>query len=219
MNIVLDRAAFRAHIRRDPAAHSSSPNREVAMVPILSLWLPIVVATVLVFVASSVIHMLLKYHANDYRAVPGGEAAAADALRGLPPGQYVIPYAGGMKEMNEPEYIERVKRGPIAMITISKPSGSGGLGMGRSLVLWFLFALVVSVFAAYLAGRALPVGAEYKAVFRFAATAAFLAYGVGTWSESIWFARPWSVTAKNTFDAIIFASLTGGTFGWLWPDG
>jgi hypothetical protein len=189
------------------------------MVPILSLWLPIVVATVLVFVASSIIHMVLKYHANDYGPLPGGEAAAADALRGTPPGQYVIPYAGGMKEMGEPDYIERAKRGPIAMITIAKPSGSGGLGMGRSLILWFVFALIVSVFAAYLAGRALDFGAESKAVFRFAGTAAFLAYGVGTWSESIWFGRPWSTTLKNTIDAVIVETVTAGTFGWLWPDG
>jgi hypothetical protein len=185
------------------------------MVPVLSLWLPIVAATVLVFVSSSLIHMFLKYHANDYGPIPGGETQAADALRSLEPGQYVIPYASSMKEMSEPAYVERMERGPLAFITIRTP---GDVGIGRSLVLWFLFALVVSIFAAYMTGRALPAGAEYKAVFRFAATAAFLAYGVGTWSESIWYGRPWKTTLKNTLDAAIYAAVTGGSFGWLWPE-
>ena len=33
---------------------------------IADLWLPIVLATVLVFVASSIIHMALGYHAADW---------------------------------------------------------------------------------------------------------------------------------------------------------
>lgn len=186
------------------------------MVPVLSLWLPILLAAVLVFVTSSLIHMFLKYHAKDYRPVPGGEAAAADALRPLEPGQYAIPYAGSVEAMKDPAYQEKLERGPVAFITIRSP---GDVAMGRSLVLWFLFAVVVSIFAAYLTGRALGPGAEYKAVFRFAATAAFLAYGVGTWAESIWYGRPWGTTLKNTVDAAIYAAVTGGAFGWLWPEG
>lgn len=184
------------------------------MVPVLSLWLPILVATVLVFVASSLIHMLLKYHANDYAQIPGGEAPVADTLRSVPPGQYTIPYASGMKEMSEPDYVEKMARGPVALITVRRP---GDAGMGRALVSWFLFALAVSIFAAYLAGRSHGLGAEYLSVFRFAGTAAFLAYGVGSWTESVWFGRPWSTTLKNTLDGAIYAVLTGGAFGWLWP--
>jgi hypothetical protein len=183
------------------------------MVPVLSLWLPILVAAVLVFVASSLIHMVLKYHANDYGPLPD-EAAAADALRPVGRGQYTIPYASGMKAMGEPAYQEKFNRGPVALITIRKP---GDLGMGRALVSWFLFALAVSIFAAYVAGRAVGPGAEYLAVFRFTGTAAFLAYALGSWPESIWFARPWSTTLKNTLDGAIYAVLTAGAFGWLWP--
>jgi hypothetical protein len=193
-------------------ASEFSPNREVAMVPISSLWLPILAAAVLVFVASSVIHMLLKYHAGDYAAVPD-EARVAEALRGLKPGQYVMPYAGSMKAMSEPDYLERQARGPVALLTIRRP----GADLGRSLALWFAYALLVSVLAAYVTGRALPAGADYLAVFRFAGTSAFLAYALGTWSESIWFARPWSTTVKNTIDGIIYAGVTAGAFGWLWP--
>jgi hypothetical protein len=183
------------------------------MVPILSLWLPILVASVLVFVASSIIHMVLKYHANDYRPVPD-EPAAATALRPLEPGQYAIPHASSVKEMKDPAYEEKVQRGPVALITIRE---RGSTGLGVSLAAWFLFALIVSIVAGYVAGRAMGPGADYKAVFRFAGTAAFIAYGLGHWTESIWYGRPWSTTLKNTLDGAIYAALTAGVFGWLWP--
>jgi hypothetical protein len=183
------------------------------MVPILSLWLPILVTAVLVFVASSVIHMVLKYHASDYAGLPD-EARAADALRDLSPGQYAIPYAGSMKAMQEPEYVQKMERGPVALLTIRR---AGPAGMGQTLMVWFGYLVVVSVIVAYVSGRALGPGADYLAVFRFAGTTAFVAYAVGTWSESIWFARPWSTTLKNTLDGVIYAAVTAGTFGWLWP--
>jgi hypothetical protein len=164
-------------------------------------------------VASSLIHMVLKYHSNDYAPVPD-EAGVAERLRPLEPGQYVMPYAASMKAMSEPDYVEKQARGPVALLTIRRP---GPPDMGRSLALWFVFALLVSVLAAYVTGRALPPGADYLAVFRFAGTSAFLAYAVGTWSESIWFARPWRTTIKNTIDGIIYAAVTAGAFGWLWP--
>jgi hypothetical protein len=183
------------------------------MVPIVSLWLPILVAAVLVFVASSLIHMLLKYHANDYGPVPD-EARVADSLRPLQPGQYVIPYAGSMKAMGEPEYVEKQKRGPVALLTIRRP---GPPDMMRSLALWFAYAVVVSIFVAYITGRVHAPGAEYLSVFRFAGTSALLAYALGTWSESIWFGRPWTTTFRNTIDGVIYAIVTAGAFGWLWP--
>ena len=40
------------------------------MVAIVSLWLPIVLAAVAVFLVSSAMHTVLGYHWNDYRAVP-----------------------------------------------------------------------------------------------------------------------------------------------------
>ena len=40
------------------------------MVPLTDLWLPILLSAILVFVASSVMHMLLTYHRSDYRQTP-----------------------------------------------------------------------------------------------------------------------------------------------------
>ncbi|MDX1674543.1 MAG: hypothetical protein R3314_07115 [Longimicrobiales bacterium] len=185
------------------------------MVPVLSLWLPILLSAVLVFIMSSIIHMLLSYHWTDWSPVPR-EDDVMEALRGvdISPGNYSIPHAASMAAMKEPEYVEKRERGPVAMITVM-PSGQGG--MGKQLTLWFLYSIVVSVFAAYVTGRAVGPGAEYLEVFRFSATAAFLAYGVGEWQQSIWWGRSWTTTLKNTIDGLIYAFLTAGAFGWLWP--
>ena len=125
-----------------------------------------------------------------------------------------MPRAKSMKDMSSPEYLEKTKKGPVAMLTVAE---SGPPKMGKSLLLWFLFSVLVGIFAAYISGRALGPGADYLAVFRFTGATAFIAYTVGQWQESIWFNRKWSTTFKNTIDGIIYALLTAGVFGWLWP--
>jgi hypothetical protein len=158
-------------------------------------------------------HMVLKYHASDYKPVPNEEAVAA-ALRGIEPGEHMIPWGGGMEAMKDPAFIEKMKRGPIAFITTKKP---GPPTMGPALLQWFIFCAVVSLFAAYVASRALGPGVEYMQVFRFAGTVAFVGYAVGNWQQTIWYGRPLSIQLKHTFDGLVFALLTAGVFGWLWP--
>jgi sulfite exporter TauE/SafE len=80
--------------------------------------------------------------------------------------------------------------------------------MGRSLLLWFLFCLVVSVFVAYLATPALSRGADAMAVFRFTTTPALLGYGFTSVMKSIWKGSRWTVTAKFVFDGILYAECT-----------
>ena len=46
------------------------------MVPVTSLWLPVLVSAVIVFVASSILHMVLPFHRKDYRAVPSEDGEA-----------------------------------------------------------------------------------------------------------------------------------------------
>jgi hypothetical protein len=185
------------------------------MVPILSLWLPILLGAVLVFAASFLIHMVLGYHKTDYRQLPS-EDAVMDALRGfdIPPGEYVMPYAGSSKEYGSPEFIEKCEKGPMAFVTFMAP---GKPKMGGQLAMWFVFSIIVGILAAYVAGRALGPGAEYLSVFRFTGATAFIAYTVAAWPASIWYKRAWSTTAKNTLDGFIYALLTAGAFGWLWP--
>jgi hypothetical protein len=192
---------------------STTPFLEVAMVSMLSLWLPIVLSAVLVFVASSVIHMVLGYHASDFDRVPAEDDVMA-ALRGIPPGEYAMPKASSMKEMGDAAFVEKSRQGPVALLSVG-PSGPPAIG--ANLAQWFAYSIVVGAFVAYLTGRTLGPGADYLAVFRVAGTSAFLAYVVALWQSPIWYLRKWSTTLKNSFDGLIYALLTAGVFGWLWP--
>jgi len=185
------------------------------MVPLMALWLPVLVAAGIVFVASSIMHMMLPYHHSDFRKLPSEDEVMA-ALRkfNIPPGDYMVPCAGSPKAMSSPEFIERMNQGPVATMTVMR---SGRPSMGGSLVQWFLYCVVVGVFAAYIAGRALGPGAHYLAVFRFAGCTAFVGYSLALWQNSIWYKRRWAVTLKSTIDGLIYGLLTAGVFGWLWP--
>jgi hypothetical protein len=188
---------------------------EGTMVTILSLWLPILLSAVFVFVASSFIHMVLPYHRKDFGPVPK-EDEIMESLRAfsIPPGDYVIPYAGSSKVMNSPEYKEKVTKGPGVFMTVVK---SGPSSMVGSLVLWFLYSIIIGIFAAYIASRALAPGAEYLTVFRFTGCTAFIGYSLALLQNSIWYKRKWSSTLKSMFDGFIYALLTAGVFSWLWP--
>ena len=185
------------------------------MVPILDLWLPILLSAVFVFVLSSVVHMMLKYHESDFKAVPN-EERVMDALRpfNVPPGDYFFPRPANMAACKSPEYVKRITEGPVAMMTVCE---NGPQKMGGSLVLWFINSIIVSIFAAYIAGRAIPMGGSYLEVFRFAGCTAFVGYSLALLQNSIWYKRSWSSTLKSMFDGLLYALVTAGTFGWLWP--
>ncbi len=185
------------------------------MVSIISLWLPILLSAVFVFIASSVIHMVLTYHYKDFKSVPE-EDKLLDAMRALnlPAGEYLVPCARSPQERKSPEFQEKMKKGPALLLTVWE-SGMGSMGI--NLAQWFVYSVIVGIFAAYVAGRALGPGAHYLTVFRFAGATAFMCYTVAQWQESIWFKRSWGRTVRATFDGLVFALLTAGTFGWLWP--
>jgi nucleoside recognition membrane protein YjiH len=185
------------------------------MVPIHALWLPILLSAVIVFVASSIIHMLLPIHKSDYRKLPD-EDKVLDTLRtvGVTPGrEYRFPFCS-MKDMKVPATQEKFKRGPVGVLTIIP---SGAPNMGKNLAQWFLYSVVVSIFAAYLTGRTRTPGTEYLEVFRVAGCTAFLGYSVALAQNAIWRGETWGVTLKHVLDGLIYGLLTGGTFGWLWP--
>ncbi len=185
------------------------------MISITTLWLPILLSAVIVFIASTIIHMLLPYHRRDFGKLPD-EDGVMESLRkhDIPPGDYMIPCGGSPEAMKNPEFLEKLKKGPVAVMTVMK---SGDTNMGSSLAQWFLYCVIVSLFAAYIAGRALEPGAHYSAVFRFAGTTAFVGHSLALMHNSIWYKRKWSTTLKSMFDGLIYGMLTGGTFGWLWP--
>lgn len=185
------------------------------MVPIASLALPILLSAVAVFVASSLIHMVLGWHKHDLRRV-GDEDAVMAALRpfNLAPGDYALPMAGSMEAMKSPDFQEKMKTGPVVVMTVRPP---GPAAMGKSLGIWFAYSLLVSLFAGYVASRAVAPGSEYLHVFRFAGVTAFAGYSLGLMQNSIWWGRNWGMTLRSMADGLLYAYLTAGVFGWLWP--
>ena len=99
------------------------------------------------------------------------------------------------------------------MITVLSPRNN----MNRALGQWFVYCLVVGLFAAYVTGLALGPGAEYMAVFKIASTAAFMGYALAHAQDAIWQSQGWAATARSMADGLIYGLLTGGAFGWLWP--
>jgi hypothetical protein len=184
------------------------------MVSLVSLWLPILLSAVIVFVASSVIHMLLGYHSTDFKRFPD-EDTALDTLRklNLAPGDYAGPMPSSMAEMNSPEFRAKAEKGPRVSLTVLSPSST----MPRSLVLWFCYSVVVAIFAGYVASITLPADADYMQVFRVTSTVTFVGFALAIWQGWVWYSRSIGYTLKTTFDGLLYALLTGGVFGWLWP--
>lgn len=185
------------------------------MIPLTAVWMPIVISAVIVFLASAVLHMVLPFHRKDYKQLPD-EDKLRDAIReaNVPTGNYFYPHAKDLKDAGTPEMVEKFKEGPVGMLT-AMPAGPPA--MGKSLGIWFVFCIVVSVFAAYITTRTLDPGTSYLAVFRIAATVAFMGYGLAEPTNSIWKGQSWGNTWRSMLDGFIYGLLTGGVFGWLWP--
>ncbi|MDH3197407.1 MAG: hypothetical protein OEO21_04125 [Candidatus Krumholzibacteria bacterium] len=185
------------------------------MLGVLDLCLPILISAALVFVVSSIIHMALRTHKGDYRKLSGEEEIlAAIRAQKVEPGQYAFPMAVTMKEMKTPEMTEKYQRGPVGYVSVI-PNGPPPLG--RSLVQWFLFSVLVGLFAGYVATLSLGRGAEYNAVFRITGTVAILGYATTQMHDSIWKGQSWGITSKFVVDGVIYGLVTAGVFGWLWP--
>lgn len=182
-------------------------------VSLMSLWLPVLLSAIIVFVASSVIWMVLKYHDSEWKKLPDEEATRT-ALRGASAGQYALPHAASAADRKSPEWREKYKEGPAAMLNVV-PHGS--LAMGKQLTQWFIYCLVVSFLVAYVTSVALTAGSDYLNVFRIAGTVAVLSYAGAAPIKAIWFGSTWSATAKDVLDGLIYGLLTAGVFGWLWP--
>lgn len=180
----------------------------------LALWLPILLSAAAVFVLSSILHALLPWHKGDFRKLPDEDKVRA-ALQPFdaPPGDYMIPTCDD-GNYRAPEYKAKLEQGPNWMVTVLP---KGEFAMGLTFVQWFGFLVVVSFFVAYVAYHAVGANTHYLGVFRIVGATAFLAYAGAQWPQSIWYRRKWSTTVKCTIDGLLYALVTAGIFGWLWP--
>jgi hypothetical protein len=185
------------------------------MVPVMDLWLPIVLSAVFVFVVSSLIHMVLQVHKNDYAKLSAEDRVLAELrAHAIPPGTYAFPACTSMKEMRTPEMIAKREQGPVGFMTILP---SGQKGMGKNLLQWFVLSLVIGLFAGYVGGLALGPGARAMDVLQVTSTVAFVGYALSNATDSIWKGVPWSVTVKFILDGLLYALATGAAFALLWP--
>jgi hypothetical protein len=185
------------------------------MVGLFALWMPIVVSAVFVFIALSIAHMLPGWHKADMVALPG-EAQVMETLRGLSvqPGDYRFPYSNSVDEMKTPAWDEKMTQGPVGVMSVQP---SGPLNFGKVMVQWFVYSLVIAALAAYVTGRTHGPGAPYAEVFRASSVVTFCCYAVAHWQNWIWWGKSTRFTVTNSVDGIIYALITGATFGWLWP--
>lgn len=184
------------------------------MISLADLWIPIVLSAVLVFVASSLIHMVFKWHNSDYRKLANEDEVRAAIRASSPvPGQYMIPHCDP-KEMQKAEVVQKFKDGPIGFLMLMQP---GAPSMGKPLALWFLLNLIIAFAVGYLASRTVPFGVSFLAVCRVVGIVTFLAYAGGSVSSAIWMGKPWISAAKEVLDAFIYGLVSAVAFGWLWP--
>jgi hypothetical protein len=184
------------------------------VIPLSALWLPILLSAVAVFFLSSLIHMMSPWHKSDYPPLPN-ENALADAVRplDLPPGDYMVPRPIGRDDMKSDAFKEKVNRGPNLILTVIP---NGPRGMGKYLVSWFVYLVVVTLFAAYI-GACVAMSGEHQASIHAVGITAFVGYTLGMYPMSIWYHRKWSTTLKMTFDGLVYAAATLLIFGALWP--
>lgn len=182
---------------------------------LLALWLPILASAIGIFVISSVIHMVLKWHAPEYRPLTN-EDAVRDALRaGAPtPGQYVIPHCADMKDMASDAMLKKYADGPVGYLTLA---ANGAPNIGRSLGLWFAMSLVIAAIAGYATARIIGLEGHAHAAAHNVFIITLLAYGIGAVHDGIWMSRPWRSALFYGLDALLYAAVSGAAFLWLWP--
>ena len=185
------------------------------MVALTALWLPILLSAVFVFIVTMIVHMMPGWHSGDMAAVPGEDQVMA-ALRAqhVPPGDYRFPYGATTAEMTAPAFVEKMKQGPVGIMTI-RPNGE--INMGKLLGQWFGYVLVIAVLAAYVTSRTRGAGTPFLEVFRVSGAVAFCCYVVALWQDWIWWGKGTRLTIRYSIDGLLCALVTGATFGWLWP--
>lgn len=183
--------------------------------PFGSLWLPVIVSAVVVFVASSIVHMALKYHKADVRPIPNEDAVRDAIAKGDPaPGVYMTPYCSDHAQLKDPAMQARFEKGPVAMLTVMP---KGPVMLPKHLIQWFAFTLLVSFTVAYVARHTLHPGESGLLVTRITGAVAFTAYALAPVTDSIWKGQPWGNTLRGALDGVIYSVLTGLTFCFLWP--
>ena len=182
------------------------------MVALTELWLPILVSAVVLQFVSALIHTAFTFwHTPDYWHVDD-ERPILDALRRVKAGMYLVPR---MTPKPTPEQRAEWESGPTALMYVRNPAR---FSFPQTLLKYFVYCLVSAVFVAYIAGETLAPGTPYLRVFQIAGAAGTIFWAFGNnISDAIWYGKPWRIAFKYVIDGLLYGSLMGGVFGWLWP--
>ncbi|QDT70654.1 hypothetical protein MalM25_36090 [Planctomycetes bacterium MalM25] len=170
-------------------------------VSLFDLWLPILVAGVAVHVLSTIAWTAAPHHKPEWKPLPLDDNLSA-ALKGTEPGEQYLITTG------EPGDMDPGKCQGMLIRWSHTPHMGKNIGMTLAFFLFTAFAI------GYLASIALTKETPTLDVFRFTATAAFLAHVCAGIPTIIWFRRKF---VMDLLDGLAYSLATGAAFALLWP--
>lgn len=179
------------------------------------LWQPILLATLLCFMMSAIVWMFGPHHKKEFKGPPNTDGIM-DLLRqgNVEAGAYMFPFGDRANKAEFEASMKKFAEGPAGLMYIFP---KGKMNMGKMMGQQIVFFLLVNVMLAFIGHRIGLDQRSYLHVFKTVGAIAFMTYAVGSAPESIWFGRPWKSYLLTGFDGVLYALVTAGTFGWLWP--
>ena len=176
------------------------------------LWLPIIVATVVLWILSFVAWVVMFLHFPDFKKLDAeDEIMDLVSEKNVPAGNYMFPHAGSKAEQGKKEYQDRYMAGPRGTLNVYDVPN-----MGLNMVLTIVYFLVTAITIAYITEVACPAGdAEntFMKVFRIAGTIGVLTYASSPVLHRIWF-KARMIT--DMIDGVAYGLAIGLIYALLW---
>lgn len=178
---------------------------------VTELWLPILLAGVATHIASTIAWTVLPHHKPEWKGLGDDEDGLQDWIAGreIPAGQYLFPFASGMKEADCDAIKEKQQKCRGMLLLYQRPVNMGA-AIGKTLA----FFLVAAFMIGYLAAFSVPSGASFWHVFRFVSTAGILTHCFARFPHVFWFPEK---IAMSLLDGVVYSLITAGVFAALWP--
>ena len=118
------------------------------------------------------------------------------------------------QNMKSPAMTEKYKQGPVGFLNILP---SGPPAMPKFLIQWFLYCLLIGFFVAYLTAHTLASGVQLPRRLSCRRHCCLPRLWTGKHHQRHLEGTNVVATVKEIIDGLVYALLTAGTFGWLWP--
>lgn len=179
---------------------------------LVTLWLPILVATVALWFLSFFSWVFLPHHFGDFKKLDSeNDLMELVKQSNIAPGNYMFPCANSKQEQGSKEFQELYARGPRGTLNVYNMPHMGS-NMFQTILYFFVTALTI----AYITNVACPPGVDetdFTKVFRVAGTIGVLTYASSGLLHRIWFkARKWT----DMLDGAAYGVVLGLIFASLW---